>query len=145
MRKRHKSNTVYKFNNIENDSFENLTNTWNSVFSDYIVPMDMTSKDIEVYFKVTGVDRNHAYGAFYQGTLVSLLINSIDLLRGEKVAYDTMTGIVPEHRGKGLFTQLFEFTKNSLKESAIKHYYLEVITTNEKAYSIRLSHIDFFM
>ncbi|MCL2065786.1 MAG: GNAT family N-acetyltransferase [Candidatus Cloacimonetes bacterium] len=127
---------MYKFNNIENVSFDDLATTWNSAFSDYIVPMKMNSEDIEVYFKVTGVDRTHSYGAFYQDTLVGLLINSVDTFRGEKVAYDAMTGIVPEHRGKKLFSQLFEFTKNSLTESYIKHYYLEVITTNEKAYSI---------
>ncbi|MCL2063893.1 MAG: GNAT family N-acetyltransferase [Candidatus Cloacimonetes bacterium] len=126
----------YEFRNIENISNDDLATTWNSAFSDYIVPMNLTPKDIEDYLLVTGVDKSLSYGAFYQGVLVGLLLNSIDNFRGKKVAYDAMTGIVPEHRGKGLFSQLFEYTRNSLKNSGIKQYYLEVITTNEKAYSI---------
>ena len=122
---------MYEFKNIENISFDDLATTGNSAFSDYIVPMNMTPIDIEVYFKITGVDRAYSYGAFYQGRLVGLLINSIDIFKGDKVAYDAMTGIVPKHRGKGLFSQLFEFTRNNLKDSGIMNYYLEVITTNE--------------
>ena len=65
-----------------------------------------------------------------------MLINSVGTFKGKVVAYDAMTGIVPEHRGKRLFSQLFERTKNSLKSNGIMHYYLEIITTNEDAYSI---------
>ena len=127
---------IYEFRNIENIGNDDLATAWNSAFSDYIVPMNLTPKDIEDYLLVAGVDKYLSYGAFYQGILVGLLLNAIDNFRGKKVAYDAMTGIVPEHRGKGLFSQLYEYTKNSLKSSGIKQYYLEVITTNEKAYSI---------
>jgi len=127
---------MYEFRNLEDVSFEDLTNTWNLAFSDYIVPVDITPKKIETYFKVAGVDISQSFGAFYNDALIGLLINSVGTFRGKTVAYDAMTGIVPEHRGKGIFSQLFEYTKNSLKNNGIKHYYLEVITTNEKAYSI---------
>lgn len=127
---------MYEFKNIEKISFEDITNTWNLAFSDYILPMDMTPESVEAYFKVSGVDKSQSYGAFYNNVLVGLLVNSVNTFKGRVAAYDAMTGIVPEHRGKRLFSQLFEYTRNSLKNNGIAHYYLEVITTNESAYSI---------
>jgi len=127
---------MYEFRNLEKVGFEDLTNTWNSAFSDYIVPVNMTPDDTEAYFKLLGIDRSQSFGVFYKGTLVGLLMNSVDTFKGRVVAYDAMTGIIPEHRGKGLFSQLFEYTKNSLKSNGVTHYYLEVITTNENAIAI---------
>jgi ribosomal protein S18 acetylase RimI-like enzyme len=127
---------MYEFNNLEKVNIDDLTNTWNLAFSDYIIPMSMTPEGLEAYFKVSGVDKNQSFGAFLNGTLVGMILNSVDTFRGSIVAYDAFTGNVPEHRGKGLFSQLFEYTKEHLKSSGITHYYLEVITTNEKAYSI---------
>ena len=127
---------MYEIRNLENIGFEDLADTWNSAFCDYIVPMNMTVEGLCAYFKVAGVDRSQSFGAFYNNALVGMLLNSVDTFRGERTAYDAMTGIVPQHRGKGLFTRLFEHTKNSLKSNGIKNYYLEVIKTNENAYSI---------
>jgi len=127
---------MYEFRNLENISFEDLANAHNLVFSDYVVPKHTTAEEIEAYFKVTGVNHSQSFGAFYEDKLIGLLANSVDTFRGKTVAYDAMTGIAREHRGKGLFSKLFEHTKISLKNNNITHYYLEVITTNEKAYTI---------
>jgi GNAT superfamily N-acetyltransferase len=127
---------VYQYKNLENVTLDEVTRTWNLAFSDYIVPITMTPESIEAYFKVTGVDESKSYGAFYDDTLVGLLVNSVDTFRGETAAYDAMTGIVPEHRGSGLFSKLFEYTADGLKRNGIKRYYLEVITANEKACAI---------
>lgn len=127
---------MYEFKNLEGISYDELTKVWNLAFSDYIVPVNITPEKLEAYFKVAGVDKSQSYGAFAENELVGLLINSIDIYRGRKAAYDAMTGIVPGHRGKGLFSRLFDYTKKSLKSGGISHYYLEVIKTNERAYSI---------
>ncbi|MDL2289396.1 GNAT family N-acetyltransferase [Clostridia bacterium OttesenSCG-928-F22] len=122
--------------NLENTSFEDLAAMWNLAYSDYIVPMHMTPEGMEAYIKVTGVDREQSFGAFHNGALVGALFNSIETFKGEAAAYDAMTGIAPEYRGNGLFSKLFEHTKDSLKTNGITQYYLEVITTNERAYAI---------
>jgi ribosomal protein S18 acetylase RimI-like enzyme len=126
----------YEFKSIENTDFDVLTDTWNLAFSDYVVPVNITQETLKAYFKVSGVDKRQSFGAYQGDELVGLLINSVDTYDGRIVAYDAMTGIVPEHRGRGLFTQLFEHTRNSLKKSGINLYYLEVITENKKAFSI---------
>ena len=127
---------MYEIRNLSNVGLEEIAETWTSAFSDYIVSTTVTTEDVKAYFKISGVDRSMSFGAFYDDTLVGMLINSIDDYRGMLVAYDAMTGIVPEHRGRGIFSLLFEHTRNALKSNGITHYYLEVITKNESAYKI---------
>ena len=127
---------VYNFGTIENLTFADITNAWNLAFSDHIVPANMTPEKVKAYFKVTGVNREQSFGAVYKDKLIGLLINSIDHYNGRTAAYAAMAGIVPEHRGREIFSQLFTYTKKSLKSSGVTHYYIEVITTNERALNI---------
>ena len=127
---------MYEIRNLNNIGFEEIAETWTSAFSDYIVDTTVTAEDVKAYFKTSGVDRSMSYGAFHDDTLVGMLINSIDNYRGMLVAYDAMTGIVPDHRGRGVFSSLFEHTRNALKSNGITQYYLEVITENKNAYAI---------
>ena len=127
---------MYKFSNLENLEDRLLAETWNAAFADYLVPMVKTPKEIEAYIRASNVEKDKSFGAYYDGVLIGMLFNSIDNYRGKTVAYDAMTGIVPEHRGKGVFSLLFNYTKDALKSCGINDYYLEVITENKKAYEI---------
>jgi len=127
---------MYEFKNLEGINFKELADTWNLAFSDYIVDMEMKPERLEAYFKISGVDYGQSFGVFTGSELVGMLMNSIDSYKGKRAAYDAMTGIVPEHRGKGLFSELFEYTRKALKSAGITHYYLEVIQINKRAYDI---------
>jgi ribosomal protein S18 acetylase RimI-like enzyme len=52
------------------------------------------------------------------------------------MAYDTGTGTLKEHRGKGLATKVFEYSLPFLKKANINHYLLEVLQHNTKAVSV---------
>lgn len=127
---------MYEFSDLKNTSIGEMTDTWNLAFSDYIVPMDMTPERLEAYFKISGVDYSLSFGAFRDGALVGMLMNSIDMFKGRLVAYDAMTGIVPEHRGRKLFSKLLEYTREILIDKGITRYCLEVIQTNDRAFAI---------
>ena len=127
---------MYEIRTLENSSFEEIAATWNLAFSDYIVSTIVTSEDMKAYFITSGVDTSMSFGAFYNNTLIGMLLNSIDDYEGRVVAYDAMTGIVPEHRNNGVFSLLFEYVKKNLKRNGLTRYYLEVITENKKAYAI---------
>ncbi|MCL2497344.1 MAG: GNAT family N-acetyltransferase [Symbiobacteriaceae bacterium] len=127
---------MYTIKNLEQVSFTAMAETWTLAFSDYMVPMQMSPERLENYFTVSGVVKALSFGAFSEDQLVGLLINSIDQVQGERVAYDAMTGVVPEHRRKGVFTRLFQHTRESLSQVGITKYFLEVVTTNETAYNI---------
>jgi len=127
---------MYVYKNLEGVALKEMTDTWNHAFSDYIVDMEMKPERLEAYFKISGVDYRLSFGVFYEGELVGMLMNSVDIYKGKRVAYGAMTGVVPEHRGKGLFSELFEYTMKALKEDGVTYFYIEVIQTNKKAYSI---------
>jgi len=127
---------MYVFKSLENESIKSLAATWNLAFSDYVVDMAMEPHRLEAYFMISGVDYSKSYGAYSGDELVGMLMNSIDIYKGKTVAYDAMTGVVPAHRGKGLFSELFEYTRKTLRDSGVTHYYLEVIQTNKRAYDI---------
>jgi GNAT superfamily N-acetyltransferase len=127
---------MYEIRNLENVSFDELIGAWNQAFSDYIVPMSTTAERLETYFRVAGVDYSLSFGTFYEGVLIGMLVNAVGTFKGREVAYDAMTGITKDHRGKGLFSELFKDAKASLISRGIKQYYLEVITANENACSI---------
>lgn len=122
--------------NLELISFEQISECWNLAFSDYIVPMHMTPAGAEAYFRLVGADRHCSFAALHEGEIIGLIINAIDIIDKNVIGYDAMTGIVLQHRGKGVFTQLFEHTRRCLLSSGITQYFLEVITTNERALNI---------
>ena len=127
---------MYQIKNLEDISFEKIADTWNLAFADYIVTTNVNAESVDAYFKMSKVDRSMSFGAYHNDILIGMLLNSIDEFKGSLVAYDAMTGIVPEHRNKGVFSLLFEYAKNNLKRKGITHYYLEVITENKNAYTI---------
>lgn len=127
---------MYEIKNLSHVSYEELADTHNLVFSDYVIPMYITPEQIEAYFKVSGVDYSRSFGGFYKGKLIGFLANAVDIYNGKPAAWDAMTGIAKEHRGKGLFSKLFEHTRQCLAGNDIKSYYLDVITTNENACSV---------
>ncbi|MCK7537059.1 MAG: GNAT family N-acetyltransferase [Marinilabiliales bacterium] len=49
-----------------------------------------------------------------------------------KSAFDAGTGIIKEHRGKGLAGKMFEFAVPLLKDQCISKFWLEVLQVNEK-------------
>lgn len=77
-----------------------------------------------------------SFGAFYNGQLVSFTWNGIGTYNGLKTAYDTGTGTIEEHRGKGLASKIFEHSIPYLKAAGIEQYILEVLEENNKAYSV---------
>ena len=73
---------MYKFENFQNTSNEKLTSAWNSIFSDYSVPMNMSIESLEAYLKVSGVDKSLSFGVFYKNKIVGMMLNSVGIFKG---------------------------------------------------------------
>ena len=65
--------------------------------------------------------------------MVGFILNSSNIYNGELAAFDAVTGVIPEYRGKGVFSGLYAFTERQLCKSGIKKYYLEVLQQNDRA------------
>jgi len=57
----------------------------------------------------------------------------VDNRAGKLTAFNTGTGVVPNHRGKRIVSAMYEYALNDLKQHGIERSTLEVITKNERA------------
>ena len=127
---------MYKYLSLQDTPLEQLASCFNLAFSDYEQPIHFTPESFKYYITASAVDLSLSFGAFYNGELVALILNSYGIYEGKAVVYDAGTGVVPEHRGKKVFSQLFEYTVQQLHDHSINKYYLEVLQANTHAITI---------
>ncbi len=114
-------------------SLERITDAFNQAFSDYFVPMHLSSKQLQRKMYSEGVDLNVSAGAFDGDQLTGLILHGVDTLMGEKTAYNAGTGVLPSHRGHGLTARLYDFILPGLKAQGFSTIQLEVIQKNAPA------------
>jgi GNAT superfamily N-acetyltransferase len=83
-----------------------------------------------------GFDPALSFAAFENGEIVSFTLNGTGTFNGKYTAYDTGTGTLMDHRGKGLATKIFEYSIPWLEKNKIEQYLLEVLQHNTKAVSV---------
>lgn len=128
-------NTMYSYKSLNNTSYSEIAKCLNLAFSDYYLPLQLTDEQLQTHFEMSGVDRDLSYGAFMENQMVGFIFNSPNIYNEQKAVFDVGTGVIPEHRGNKVFTNLFEFTEQELKKHQIEKYYLEVLQQNDKAIS----------
>ncbi|MCL2727066.1 MAG: GNAT family N-acetyltransferase [Bacteroidales bacterium] len=119
---------------LKNTSFETIFKAFGQAFADYDIQLNV--HELQAMWKRRGFDPNLSFAAFENEDIVSFTLNGVGNFNGIKMAYDTGTGTLKEHRGKGLATKIFEYSIPYLKEANINHYLLEVLQHNTKAVSV---------
>lgn len=77
-----------------------------------------------------------SFAAFDGADIVSFTFNGIDNYNGIPTAYDTGTGTLKAYQGKGLATEVFNYSIPFLKKAGIQEYLLEVLQHNTAAVSV---------
>ena len=127
---------MYNFRALDKVSMEQLAACFNSAFSDYEQPIHFTTESLKYYLTASAVDLALSFGAFCEEQMVGFILNSSGIYNDQSVVFDAGTGVVPEHRGKKVFSELFEYTAQQLQQSGITRYYLEVLQGNDRAVTI---------
>jgi ribosomal protein S18 acetylase RimI-like enzyme len=122
---------LYRF--LENTSVENLYTAFLAGFADYQVDMRASLAEFEYRLLRDGVDRSLSAGAFLNDQLIGFTLNGKGLWQGQPTVYDAGTAVIPEHRGRGIATELFDFMVPHLKAGGFTQYLLEVLSSNESA------------
>lgn len=124
----------YKFKFLSGVDTHLLYETFLSAFSDYVQDVShVTETNFVNRFTRGGVDYDTSVGVYYEGKLVGFTMIALDNFKGSYAAFDAMTGLVKEHRGKGLAKEIFEHALPRLREKGVKDFYLEVIQKNKPA------------
>lgn len=124
---------MYEIKKLEGTAFSQITECINEAFSDYCVPFHVSEKELSERFERENVRYDLSYGAFCQEKLVAVLLNAIGCYQGEMIAFDAVTGVIPGHRRKGVYTQMLRYCREDFKREKIGRYVLEVIQTNDSA------------
>ena len=112
-----------------------LISTFNHAFSYYIVPVNLNSFILKQKMAQENIRLEFSAGVFDDGRLVGLMLHGIGEVNDEPAAYNGGTGIIPEYRGRGLVSRMYDFLKPLLEQVGIQKVLLEVIDTNERAIS----------
>lgn len=105
----------------------------NMAFSDYAIPIHFTEDTLQKFLEASDINKSLSFCAYSANSMVGFILNSSNIYNDEQVVFDTGTGVIPEFRGKGVFSDLFSFAEQKLRKCGIKKYYLEVLQQNTRA------------
>ena len=104
---------------LEQTSLPEIVKTFNESFADYFVKIKLTQDQLIQKMTLENIRLNYYVGAFIDGQLVGLILSGIDNFKGIKTGYNGGTGVIPEHRGKGITPQLYEFLIEKYKKEGV--------------------------
>jgi ribosomal protein S18 acetylase RimI-like enzyme len=80
-------------------------------------------------------------GAAFDGEqMIGFCMNGLGEWQGKTTAYDGGMAIIPGHRGRGTAKELLQFVELKLKETGVRQYLLEVLTSNVAAATLYRKH-----
>ncbi|MFA8342926.1 MAG: GNAT family N-acetyltransferase [Rhodothermaceae bacterium] len=124
---------MYKYKSLTDVSYQEIHDAFAKAFADYYAPFDLTLEEMAFMIERRGYNPDISFGAFYEGELVGFTLNCMGEWKNILTAYDTGTGIIKEHRKKGLAKQIFIESMPVLKKHNINQYLLETIDENVPA------------
>ncbi len=119
---------------LESSDFENIANAFNEAFCKYEI--QISKQELSLMLKRRGFVPELSFGAFDNERLVSFTLNGIGSFKGVLTAYDTGTGTLEEYRGKGLASEIFNFSLPFLRKTGVSQYLLEVLQHNTHAINV---------
>lgn len=118
---------------LTNSSIEQITEAFNLAFSDYFVPVCLTTEQLQSKMKADRVNLDYSVGAFENGNLIGFILHGTNIIDNKNVVYNGGTGVIPDKRGQALTKQMYDFILPILKDKGINYQVLEVISNNIQA------------
>lgn len=121
------------FHTIENIEIETITEVFNSAFSDYFVPISMTTEQMKIKFESENIALNYSVGVFVENKMVGFILHFYKLENNIKQIYNGGTGVVKNFRGRKLTEKMYNYILPKLKDENISILNLEVLNQNIQA------------
>ncbi len=123
-----------EFRFLSRDMMPQIHNAFSKAFEDYAMDSSQVTERILTNRAIkNGVSFENSIGAFDGDELVGFTLVGLEERDAGLAAYDIATGIVKEHRGKGLAGAMFQKLKFKLSSQDVRHFYLEVLQVNTAA------------
>lgn len=121
------------FNTLESLNIETLTAVFNEAFSDYLIPMKLTSQALKNKILSEDIDLSYCIGAFDGERCIGFILHGRRKTEGQTVLYNGGTGVFPSHRGHSYTHQMMQALMPLLKQKKVDYVCLEVLTENMAA------------
>ena len=125
-----------EISNLENTKIETVVNCLNQAFANYFVPMPSDVTFWEKRFAAARVDYGLSPAVFDKEKLFAFIIHAVDIDQGEKTAFNTGTGVLPDYRRQKWVDKMYDYILPHLKEQGVTKCKLEVIDKNARAIAV---------
>ena len=104
---------------LKETDFGTICRAFGKAFADYELQLNDTQ--LQAMLTRRGYLPELSFGAFDGDELVAFTLNGIGTFHDIATAYDTGTGTLPDYRGQGLATKIFEYSIPFLRAADIRH------------------------
>lgn len=110
-----------------------LLNTLNGAFADYIVPFQLNAEQLQFKMTSENIIPEWSVGVFEAERLIAFIMHGVRKEDGKIIVYNAGTGVLPEYRGKGLVSKMYDYIQPFFEENQVHQLVLEVIESNQPA------------
>jgi len=125
---------------LNNVSIDEIYDAFTDAFSDYEAKMDLTKDQLIKMLVTRSFNPIHSKGYFEKNKLVGFILIGYRKQLGEKIYYDTATGIRQECQKQGIGNTLLEEILKEMKVEEIDRFLLEVLENNIPAQELYKKH-----
>lgn len=121
------------FITIDEADFQQVVETWNQGFSDYLVPVHVDKEALEQRIQSLKLSKQLSAVFSIDGEFAGIILLGIQTFQQTKVMWVGGMAVVPKYRRNKVASQLIDYAEHLAKENACDRLMLEVIATNERA------------
>lgn len=127
---------MVEINDLTAVTLTELHEAFKDAFSDYVVPIHLTTTQLKSKMKRDSIRLDLSSGAFHNGRLVGFIMHGLGLFDNKLSIYNAGTGVLPKFRGRNLSMELFNYTLPKIITSGAQQVTLEVIRENIAALKV---------
>jgi len=129
-----------KIKNLSDVTDAQLHEAFLNAFSDYEIKIDMPFEKFKSITYAKDYSPELSIGSFDDDELTGFILVGLRELDGSRTVYDIATGVTAGNRGRGIGSILLEKLLESLNDSGISKFYLEVLENNKPARQLYEKH-----
>ncbi|MBC8366591.1 GNAT family N-acetyltransferase [bacterium] len=122
---------IERLSNLKVEDYPLIEACFDEAFADYALKGKPARLWLRDRCRKNGVDLSASAAAWDGDRMVGFTLVGLEKDARGLAAYDSGTGIVPSHRGRGLAGRLFDFLLPTLSELGVARFLLEVLQENK--------------
>ncbi|WP_086314386.1 hypothetical protein A5821_001952 [Enterococcus sp. 7F3_DIV0205] len=121
------------FISINEADFQQVVETWNQGFSDYLVPIHIDQEALEQRIQSLKLSKRLSAVFSMEGEFAGIILLGIQTFKQTKIMWIGGMAVSPPYRRNKVASKLIEYAENLAMENQCDNLMLEVIATNERA------------